>query len=165
MISLLLLLLIIAFTGFYFGKIYLSIKRTGKRRDNERSRLLNAWQNVTHLQPFLESAIVRYGLSASISLERLNPYQGIPAESMNPEEMETYYSLLWKIAEELQRATTEHPVLQQAQPLQEILFHFKKASAAYESARQDYRLAAERYEQTFSYPLGRIFRRMLDKTK
>lgn len=165
MISLLLLLLIIAFTGFYFGKIYLSIKRTGKRRDNERSRLLNAWQNVTHLQPFLESAIVRYGLSASISLERLNPYRGIPAESMNPEEMETYYSLLWKIAEELQRATTEHPVLQQAQPLQEILFHFKKASAAYESARQDYRLAAERYEQTFSYPLGRIFRRMLDKTK
>lgn len=165
MTTLILLLLVITFAGFYFGKIYCSIKRAGKRRDNERGRLLNAWQNVISQRPFLESAIVRYGLSASISLERIHPYRQRLAAPMNPEEMETYYSLLQEIAEELRQAAAGQPVLRQAQPLQELLLRFKKASAAYESARQDYRLSVERYEQRFSCPWGRIFRRMSDKTK
>lgn len=165
MTTLILLLLVITFAGFYFGKIYCSIKRAGKRRDNERERLLNAWKNVICQLPFLESAIVRYGLSASISLERIHPYRQRLAAPMNPEEMETYYSLLQEIAEELRQAAAEQPVLQQAQPLWELLLRFKTASAAYESARQDYRLSAGRYEQALSHPLGKIFRRMSDKTK
>lgn len=165
MTSPLLLLLVIAFAGFSIGMIYLSTKNAGKKPEGKRDRLCNAWQNVVRLRPFLESAIARYGLSESISLERITPYREKPSESMNPEEKEAYYSLLCEIAEDLRQAAAGQPVLQQAQPLREVLLRFKTASEAYESARQDYRSAAGKHGQALSHPPGKISRRMSGKTE